>query len=264
MTNFDKRKLKRIRMQSMVERLRGSPGAGSLGSSSFVAMLDNFRRSFGEERPEGRTKAGDTTVSSTQENANGNLRDVVGFSRMNTPSNDGSFTLPVRGMDARVDVEDFEIATVESATGGSILRVESTQLEELVTANQRLQEELQRMRNTKKLSEDSFREEISQLKLQYALAQGNARDELAHTRQELSSMREEYKKMLEDMKQLSELNESDAPARATEQETIECDQTKQVPLAKFINTDVVRYNGEATTTYSVHGCSMAGRTGSSV
>ncbi|EKX50331.1 hypothetical protein GUITHDRAFT_151282 [Guillardia theta CCMP2712] len=74
-------------MQSDVERIRRSPGDGPLGSSGLAVMLDNFRRSFDEETPEDKTMREVTTVPSTsEEDPNGNRRDVAGFSRINIPS----------------------------------------------------------------------------------------------------------------------------------------------------------------------------------
>jgi len=98
-------------MQSDVERMRRSSGDGPLGSSGLAKMLDNFRRSFGEETPADTTKVEVTTVPSTEEDPNGNRRDVARFSRNNIPSYDGSGTQQVRDRENAADFQT-ELSTL--------------------------------------------------------------------------------------------------------------------------------------------------------
>mmetsp|Transcript_16970 Transcript_16970/g.56201 ORF Transcript_16970/g.56201 Transcript_16970/m.56201 type:complete len:492 (-) Transcript_16970:3864-5339(-) len=246
-------------MQSDVERIRRSPGDGPLGSSGLAVMLDNFRRSFDEETSEDKTMREVTTVPSTsEEDPNGNQRDVAGFSRINIPSYDGSVTQPVRDGD---DAVDFEISRIASPAG-STLRFESQQFEELITANKKLREELQLAMDMKGKYEASVKEERSR----------EAR-ELSETKEAFSAFKEESRKMFEEMRQMFRSSEPDAiqrlPVKAAGGADTACMQNgdssmsttlhvdvsnrfvKPTPLVKFHSTDISRFNGEMTLEYSV-------------
>mmetsp|Transcript_16971 Transcript_16971/g.56206 ORF Transcript_16971/g.56206 Transcript_16971/m.56206 type:complete len:181 (-) Transcript_16971:283-825(-) len=168
-------------MQSDVERIRRSPGDGPLGSSGLAVMLDNFRRSFDEETSEDKTMREVTTVPSTsEEDSNGNQRDVAGFSRINIPSYDGSVTQQVRDREGAVDLE---ISRIASPAGSTRPRFESVQFEELVAANKKLREELQ-LAMDMQVKYEAFVKEVMFRKER----------ELVETKQEISVLREENKK----------------------------------------------------------------------
>ncbi|EKX31071.1 hypothetical protein GUITHDRAFT_156684, partial [Guillardia theta CCMP2712] len=243
-------------MQSDVERIRRSPGDGPLGSSGLAVMLDNFRRSFDEETPEDKTMREVTTVPSTsEEDPNGNRRDVAGFSRINIPSYDGSVTQQVRDREGAVDLE---ISRIASPAGSTRPRFESVQFEELVAANKKLREELQ-LAMDMQVKYEAFVKEVMFRK----------ESELVETKQEISVLREENKKMFEEMMQRFRLNESGAvqylPIKEPRGADATCKQNntsmsndmssqhvkQQSSLVKFHSKDISRFNGEMTLEYSV-------------